>query len=102
MDAWLEGAELGALTGWTRRVTEVLAHLADLWTAGDEDNAPAAVASIGCLIGRSRSASQRATWRAFVVSCAGGARADGGRGTELLEAVDAWIESGRLQIAVRP
>lgn len=89
---WLSEPERAALTGWTRRVSECLAHLADAWTSADPDNAMAVVEAIGVLITRSRQSSQRATWRTFVVSCAGGPREHGGRGSELLEAVDAWLE----------
>ena len=90
-EEWLNEAERAALTGWTRRITSALAHLADAWTIADHTNAPRAVAAIAAIITASRSEGQRISWRYFVESCAGGNHASGGRGTELLAAVDEYF-----------
>ncbi len=88
--AGLTRAERASLTGWSGRVAAAVAHLADAWTSADGTNAPRVERALASLL-VGGSATSVAIWRKVIERAAGGSFDDGGRGTELLERVDAVI-----------
>lgn len=83
----LHDHDAAALTGWTRRVAQACAHLAEAWCIADDTNAPHAVLALAAMLQGMRASNLQRIMFDVIASAAGGSLDAGGRGTELVEQV---------------